>query len=1070
MAKKRHWKKKAKIQERVTENAKLSESVENTGLISAKTSDAVKDNMQNHKDNADDKLLCTIDVSGEKCLEIDCGSNKAMLYLSKMCLGSKGACIQFKGAWLTPNEFQFVSGRENAKDWKRSIRHNGSSLKLLLAKNLIKIQTSPKKVPQTSEEKENNEQLSPKLSTMKVPDDRRTETDTGSNTTPTVTGNDGYTSATSSLVGEIVGDSSAALSLVGETVGDRSATQSAVTETAGDTVCDTEMATERSCDDQQIGVTETEMSVNEISSDKETNLAKTDDRTTEGPLQGQSPDPVPEIVTEPALEPNQEPTKPEPEPTNEKEPESNIELEPESTPVLEQRPTLERTEEIQAEPIVDTTEDCNEATETDMHVEDERAQYVLPAPTATKRAKRRKKKGTKRGWGRQKSRTSGQGHRSRQPSPALDDLPVEEIPLAYDSLTEEDKLAVFVKALRLARKRDLPEPIANIPEPVKPVHDHLRSHGDLDDREMPVLEREVDLVVPNPAIQPSHPNIFPSTVTPPPTPPLTESPDIDEIKRELKTIDQTVFESRLSPVEDGIKLKINRLCDEGLKAKESKIDTVKQEIKPESVHNNLVVDTKRISGPVTEIHSLNTGHPTSTILSENTFSNVKSSGSSAVSAEFIKSTDNILKQEPVVDSRTSETATLMPDFTSAKQHNKTVPCPVKPAIKQENLANGGISMVQTPYGPMLMPTEENIRIYHELLAAYSTIQHSLTQTYTLGNVRKACSSGSKTVGSTCSAAAQQLSVKTAYQQGKSALFEGPNFQPRNSLVNVQRNNPVNINPQRLNTHSMKYEHTDRNSVHVTKYEYMKRNGISTHVPQSENMYRKRKSSECKVALDLSTKKPKVETFAAPTVAKVPQRYDCVTGPQESPLDFSMKKPVYTNSMNHTCSTSVGPTYNNSVKPLNYVHKQNFVSPVHRNNSDQGNQLRTNASSNPLLNKVSAQTAKSSNPTNNQNVNNKSAYNSLWNCVRRQLDKDMSKWTVEQVCLFLGCLDGCGDYMQVFRDQGISGKLLPYLTTQHLTRTLGMNVGPALTLQYAIGRFFKDSANPNHLSSRARVSV
>ena len=83
MAKKRHWKKKAKIQERVTENAKLSESVENTGLISAKTSDAVKDNMQNHKDNADDKLLCTIDVSGEKCLEIDCGSNKAMLYLSK---------------------------------------------------------------------------------------------------------------------------------------------------------------------------------------------------------------------------------------------------------------------------------------------------------------------------------------------------------------------------------------------------------------------------------------------------------------------------------------------------------------------------------------------------------------------------------------------------------------------------------------------------------------------------------------------------------------------------------------------------------------------------------------------------------------------------------------------------------------------------------------------------------------------------------------------------------------------------------------------------------------------------
>ena len=60
--------------------------------------------------------------------------------------------------------------------------------------------------------------------------------------------------------------------------------------------------------------------------------------------------------------------------------------------------------------------------------------------------------------------------------------------------------------------------------------------------------------------------------------------------------------------------------------------------------------------------------------------------------------------------------------------------------------------------------------------------------------------------------------------------------------------------------------------------------------------------------------------------------------------------------------------------------------------------------------------------------------------------------------------------QMFREQGINGRILPYLTTQHLTRTLGMQVGPALTLQYAIGRFFKDSSNPNHLVSRTRVSV
>ena len=36
-------------------------------------------------------------------------------YLSRLCQGSKGPCIWFQGAWLTPNEFQFISGRETAK-------------------------------------------------------------------------------------------------------------------------------------------------------------------------------------------------------------------------------------------------------------------------------------------------------------------------------------------------------------------------------------------------------------------------------------------------------------------------------------------------------------------------------------------------------------------------------------------------------------------------------------------------------------------------------------------------------------------------------------------------------------------------------------------------------------------------------------------------------------------------------------------------------------------------------------------------------------------------------------------
>lgn len=64
--------------------------------------------------------------NGEPCIEVECGANRALLYVRKLCQGSKGPSIRHRGEWLTPNEFQFVSGRETAKDWKRSIRHKGA--------------------------------------------------------------------------------------------------------------------------------------------------------------------------------------------------------------------------------------------------------------------------------------------------------------------------------------------------------------------------------------------------------------------------------------------------------------------------------------------------------------------------------------------------------------------------------------------------------------------------------------------------------------------------------------------------------------------------------------------------------------------------------------------------------------------------------------------------------------------------------------------------------------------------------------------------------------------------------
>ena len=48
-----------------------------------------------------------------------------------------GKAILYKDSWFCPNEFQSLSGRETAKDWKRSIRHGGKSLKVLMTKKLL---------------------------------------------------------------------------------------------------------------------------------------------------------------------------------------------------------------------------------------------------------------------------------------------------------------------------------------------------------------------------------------------------------------------------------------------------------------------------------------------------------------------------------------------------------------------------------------------------------------------------------------------------------------------------------------------------------------------------------------------------------------------------------------------------------------------------------------------------------------------------------------------------------------------------------------------------------------------
>ncbi|XP_013417149.1 uncharacterized protein LOC106178465 [Lingula anatina] len=89
-----------------------------------------------------EEYLQPIYKDGEMLLEVECGENRGLMYVSRLCQGSKGPCVYFQETWLTPNEFQYISGRETAKDWKRSIRHKGRSIKLLLTKGILSVHPS----------------------------------------------------------------------------------------------------------------------------------------------------------------------------------------------------------------------------------------------------------------------------------------------------------------------------------------------------------------------------------------------------------------------------------------------------------------------------------------------------------------------------------------------------------------------------------------------------------------------------------------------------------------------------------------------------------------------------------------------------------------------------------------------------------------------------------------------------------------------------------------------------------------------------------------------------------------
>lgn len=120
----------------------LTDSADKTSKDQASSKDIEVDDETKWHNERRANLPRSIDDAA--ILAVTCGRSEAELVLNRLESGSRGACVrQSDGSWLTPNEFQLISGRGNAKDWKRSIRHHGLSLKSLVEQGLLSLASPP---------------------------------------------------------------------------------------------------------------------------------------------------------------------------------------------------------------------------------------------------------------------------------------------------------------------------------------------------------------------------------------------------------------------------------------------------------------------------------------------------------------------------------------------------------------------------------------------------------------------------------------------------------------------------------------------------------------------------------------------------------------------------------------------------------------------------------------------------------------------------------------------------------------------------------------------------------------
>uniref|UniRef100_UPI00398ED902 nuclear autoantigen Sp-100-like isoform X2 n=1 Tax=Pristiophorus japonicus TaxID=55135 RepID=UPI00398ED902 len=122
-----------------SQNKSESELKDDIGLMKESTSQCEDGSSGEHREGvmADDTEM---DDFSKNKLPVTCGSMNGILYKSRFTTGINGKCIRTKNKWLTPSEFEHMSGiKKEIRYWKRNIHCESETLGKLIQKGYLKL-------------------------------------------------------------------------------------------------------------------------------------------------------------------------------------------------------------------------------------------------------------------------------------------------------------------------------------------------------------------------------------------------------------------------------------------------------------------------------------------------------------------------------------------------------------------------------------------------------------------------------------------------------------------------------------------------------------------------------------------------------------------------------------------------------------------------------------------------------------------------------------------------------------------------------------------------------------------